>query len=86
VTERTLVLIKPDGVQRLLAGRILARYEERGLKVVGLKLMRVGPRPSATTRSIARRRSSAASSSSSRRGRSSRSRWKAPTPSGSSAT
>jgi nucleoside-diphosphate kinase len=41
VTERTLVLIKPDGVQRLLAGRILARYEERGLKIVGLKLMRV---------------------------------------------
>ncbi len=39
--ERTLVLIKPDGVQRLLAGRILARYEERGLKLVGLKLMRV---------------------------------------------
>jgi nucleoside-diphosphate kinase len=39
VTERTLVLIKPDGVQRLLAGRILARYEERGLKIAGLKLM-----------------------------------------------
>jgi nucleoside-diphosphate kinase len=41
VNERTLVLIKPDGVQRLLAGRILARYEERGLKLVGLKLMSV---------------------------------------------
>jgi nucleoside-diphosphate kinase len=41
VIERTLVLIKPDGVQRLLTGRILARYEERGLKVVGLKLVRV---------------------------------------------
>ena len=41
MTERTLVLIKPDGVQRLLVGRILARFEERGLKVVGLKLMRV---------------------------------------------
>ena len=39
MTERTLVLVKPDGVQRLLTGRILARYEERGLKVVGLKLM-----------------------------------------------
>jgi nucleoside-diphosphate kinase len=39
VTERTLVLVKPDGVQRLLAGRILARYEERGLRLVGLKLM-----------------------------------------------
>jgi nucleoside-diphosphate kinase len=41
VTERTLVLVKPDGVQRLLTGRILARYEERGLKLVGLKLVRV---------------------------------------------
>jgi nucleoside-diphosphate kinase len=41
VIERTLVLIKPDGVQRQLTGRILARYEERGLKVVGLKLVRV---------------------------------------------
>jgi nucleoside-diphosphate kinase len=41
VTERTLVLIKPDGVQRQLVGRILARYEERGLKVVGLKLVHV---------------------------------------------
>lgn len=41
MTERTLVLIKPDGVQRLLAGRILARYEERGLRIAGLKLMAV---------------------------------------------
>jgi nucleoside-diphosphate kinase len=39
VTERTLVLVKPDGVQRLLVGRILGRFEERGLKVVGLKLL-----------------------------------------------
>jgi nucleoside-diphosphate kinase len=41
VTERTLVLIKPDGVQRLLVGRILARYEQRGLRIVGLKLVAV---------------------------------------------
>lgn len=41
MTERTLVLVKPDGVQRLLAGRILARYEERGLRLAGLKLMSV---------------------------------------------
>jgi nucleoside-diphosphate kinase len=41
VNERTLVLIKPDGVQRLLTGRILARYEDRGLKIVGLKLIHV---------------------------------------------
>jgi nucleoside-diphosphate kinase len=41
VNERTLVLIKPDGVQRLLVGRILARYEDRGLKLVGLKMLHV---------------------------------------------
>jgi nucleoside-diphosphate kinase len=41
VIERTLVLVKPDGVQRQLTGRILARYEERGLKIVGLKLVQV---------------------------------------------
>ena len=40
MTERTVVLVKPDGVQRLLTGRILARFEERGLKLVGLKLVR----------------------------------------------
>jgi nucleoside-diphosphate kinase len=41
VNERTLVLIKPDGVQRLLTGRILGRYEDRGLKLVGLKMVHV---------------------------------------------
>ncbi len=39
--ERTLVLIKPDGVQRGLVGPILARFEARGLKIVGLKLVQV---------------------------------------------
>lgn len=41
MTERTLVLVKPDGVQRLLVGRIVARFEERGLKLAGLKLVQV---------------------------------------------
>jgi len=41
VSERTLVLVKPDGVQRLLVGRVLQRYEDRGLKLVGLKLVQV---------------------------------------------
>jgi len=36
--ERTLVLLKPDTVQRGLSGRILARFEEKGLKLIGLKL------------------------------------------------
>ncbi len=39
--QRTLVLIKPDGVQRALVGKILARFEERGIKVVGLKMVQV---------------------------------------------
>ena len=41
MTERSLVLIKPDGVQRLLVGRVIARFEDRGLKLVGLKLQHV---------------------------------------------
>ncbi|MFI5291706.1 MAG: nucleoside-diphosphate kinase [Candidatus Limnocylindrales bacterium] len=41
MTERTLILVKPDGVQRLVVGRVLQRYEDRGLKLVGLKLLQV---------------------------------------------
>ena len=44
--ERTLVLAKPDAVQRGLVGEILARFERKGLKVVGLRLLTV-PRPMA---------------------------------------
>jgi nucleoside-diphosphate kinase len=39
--ERTLLLVKPDGVQRQLVGRVITRFEERGLKLVGLKLVQV---------------------------------------------
>jgi nucleoside-diphosphate kinase len=39
--ERTLVLVKPDGVQRGLIGSILGRFEAKGLKVVGLRLLQV---------------------------------------------
>jgi nucleoside-diphosphate kinase len=39
--ERTLIIIKPDGVQRGLIGPILGRLEARGLKLVGLKLLAV---------------------------------------------
>ncbi|MDP3661240.1 MAG: nucleoside-diphosphate kinase, partial [bacterium] len=38
-TERTLVLIKPDGIQRSLIGEIVGRYERAGLKLVGLKMI-----------------------------------------------
>ncbi len=41
--ERTLVLFKPDCVERRLMGRILSRLEDKGLKVVALKLMRITP-------------------------------------------
>lgn len=40
-TERTLVLVKPDGVQRGLVGEVLGRLERRGLKLVACKLMRM---------------------------------------------
>ena len=39
--ERTLVLVKPDGVQRGLIGEVISSLELRGLKLVGMKLMQV---------------------------------------------
>ena len=39
--EQTLVLVKPDGVQRGLVGEIIGRLERRGLKLAGMKLMQV---------------------------------------------
>ena len=39
--ERTFVLLKPDAVQRGLVGRIVTRFEARGLKLLGLKMMHV---------------------------------------------
>ena len=43
MAERTLVLIKPDAMQRRLAGEILARFEQRGLEVRAAKLVQVDP-------------------------------------------
>ena len=40
-TERTLILVKPDGLQRRLAGKLIARIEDKGLKLVGLKMLQV---------------------------------------------
>lgn len=40
--QRTLVLLKPDAVQRALAGEIIARIERKGLKIAGMKLMLIG--------------------------------------------
>jgi len=39
--ERSLVLIKPDGIQRGLVGEIINRFERKGIRIRGLKLMRV---------------------------------------------
>lgn len=39
--ERTLILFKPDCIQRRLAGKLLSRLEDRGLKIVAMKMLRV---------------------------------------------
>jgi len=39
--ERTLIIVKPDGVQRGIVGQIITRFEQRGLKIIGLKLLHV---------------------------------------------
>jgi len=41
MAERTLIIIKPDAVQRQLIGRILSRFEDKGLKLVAAKLMHI---------------------------------------------
>ena len=41
--ERTLILFKPDAIQRRLAGRLLSRIEDKGLKIIGMKMLRVTP-------------------------------------------
>ena len=41
-TERTFIAIKPDGVQRGLVGEIIKRFEQRGYKLVAMKLCRPG--------------------------------------------
>jgi nucleoside-diphosphate kinase len=46
--ERTLIIVKPDAVQRGLTGEIIKRFEQRGLKIVGMKFMQV-PRALAET-------------------------------------
>ena len=41
--ERTLILLKPDCIQRRLAGRVISRLEEKGLNIIALKMLRVTP-------------------------------------------
>lgn len=39
MAERTFIAIKPDGVKRNLIGKIVTRFEEKGYKIIGLKLL-----------------------------------------------
>jgi nucleoside-diphosphate kinase len=41
--ERTLILLKPDAVQRGLVGQVLSRFEQKGLKIAAMKLMQITP-------------------------------------------
>src|SRR3989304_5182513 len=41
--ERTLILVKPDCVERRLMGRVIARFEDKGLNLIAMKMMRVTP-------------------------------------------
>jgi nucleoside-diphosphate kinase len=41
MSERTLIIIKPDGIQRWLAGEIIARFEKKGLKIVAVKFLQI---------------------------------------------
>ena len=41
--ERTLILLKPDCIERRLAGRVLGRFEDKGFNIVALKMMRITP-------------------------------------------
>jgi nucleoside-diphosphate kinase len=46
--ETTLIILKPDAVQRGLMGRILSRFEDKGLQIVGMKLMQISQELAAT--------------------------------------
>ena len=41
--EKTLVLVKPDGIKRGLVGEILSRFEKMGLKIIGMKMIKIDP-------------------------------------------
>ncbi len=42
--ERTLVILKPDAIQRGFMGEIISRFEKKGFKIIGLKMMKVDPK------------------------------------------
>lgn len=64
MSDRTLVLLKPDAVERKLVGKIVARFEAKNLDVVAMDLAASAPKPSPSiTRSTSARASTANSSS-----------------------
>ena len=54
--ERTFSMIKPDGVQRRLVGKIVQRFEDKGLRIVGLKLIQMSQKQAETLYSIHKER------------------------------
>ncbi|MCH2134473.1 MAG: nucleoside-diphosphate kinase [Phycisphaerales bacterium] len=46
--ETTLIILKPDAVQRGLMGRIISRFEDKGIQVVGARMMKISPELAAT--------------------------------------
>ncbi len=41
MSQRTLIFVKPDGVARRLSGEIMSRFERKGLRIIGLKMMKI---------------------------------------------
>ena len=46
--ETTLIILKPDAVQRGLMGKIISRFEDKGLQIIGAKMMLISPELAAT--------------------------------------
>jgi nucleoside-diphosphate kinase len=56
MAERTLVIIKPDCIQRHLAGEVIGRFEKKGLKLVGAKFIQVSEEPARQLYAVHRRK------------------------------
>lgn len=56
MAERTLIIIKPDGIQRHLAGQIIARLEQKGLKLVAAKFMHISEQQARRLYAVHRRK------------------------------
>ena len=43
MAERTLIILKPDAIQRGLLGAVLSRFEKRGFTIIGMKMVKLSP-------------------------------------------